>query len=218
MKAIRATVLIAMAVLADDSALAGVATNTAPEVNNEMDESAWSFSASASTYFLPDEKEYEQPTFRADRDWLHLEARYNYENLETGSVWIGYNLNVGQKLVLEATPMLGGVFGNTTGIAPGYEVSLTYRKFEFYTEGEWIFDTGDSAENFFYSWSELSVSPVDWFRVGLVAERTRVFQSDVDLQRGLLMGFTYRKVDLTTYSFILNQGKPTWVFSVGMSF
>ena len=57
MKAIRATVLIAMAVLADDSALAGVATNTAPEVNNEMDESAWSFSASASTYIVPNELE-----------------------------------------------------------------------------------------------------------------------------------------------------------------
>ena len=207
-----------MAVLADDFALAGVATNTAPEVTKEADEKAWSFSVSAATYIVPNDQEYAQPTFTADRDWLHLEARYNYESLKTGSVWMGYNFSAGEKLVLEATPMLGGVFGNTTGIAPGYEVSLTYRKIELYTEGEWVFDTGDSAENFFYSWSELSVSPVDWFRVGLVAERTRVFQSDVDLQRGLLMGFTYRKVDLTTYSFILNQGKPTWVFSVGMSF
>ena len=218
MKAIRASVLIAMAVLADDSALAGVATNTAPEVNNEMDESAWSFSASASTYIVPNEQEYVQPTFTADRDWLHLEARYDYEDLETGSVWVGYNFSVGEKLVLEATPMLGGVFGNTNGIAPGYEVSLSYRKFEFYTEGEWVFDTGDSAESFFYSWSELSVSPVDWFRIGLVADRTRVFQSDVDLQRGLLTGFTYKKIDFTTYVFILDQGKPTWVFSVGVSF
>ena len=207
-----------MAVLADDFALAGVATNTAPEVTKEADEKAWSFSVSAATYIVPNDQEYAQPTFTADRDWLHLEARYNYESLKTGSVWMGYNFSAGEKLVLEATPMLGGVFGNTTGIAPGYEVSLTYRKIELYTEGEWVFDTGDSAENFFYSWSELSVSPVDWFRVGLVAERTRVFQSDVDLQRGLLMGFTYRKVNLTTYSFILNQGKPTWVFSVGMNF
>ena len=207
-----------MAVLADDFALAGVATNTAPEVTKEADEKAWSFSVSAATYIVPNDQEYAQPTFTADRDWLHLEARYNYESLKTGSVWMGYNFSAGEKLVLEATPMLGGVFGNTTGIAPGYEVSLTYRKIELYTEGEWVFDTGDSAENFFYSWSELSVSPVDWFRVGLVAERTRVFQSDVDLQPGLLMGFTYRKVNLTTYSFILNQGKPTWVFSVGMSF
>src|SRR5438034_7336511 len=50
----------------------------------------------------------------ADRGWLHLETRYNYENLETGSVWVGYNFSGGEKLQWEFTPILGGVFGNTT--------------------------------------------------------------------------------------------------------
>jgi hypothetical protein len=228
MRQTRALALIAVAVVfaCDNVALPGTtgnasgstATNATPEVTKEADEKAWSFSASASTYIVPQDQEYVQPTFTADRGWLHLEARYNYENLETGSVWVGYNFSVGEKLTLEATPMLGGVFGNTTGIAPGYEVSLTYRKFAFSTEGEWVLDTGDSAESFFYSWSELSVSPVEWFRIGLVGQRTRAYQTDVEIQRGLLAGFTYKKVDLTTYSFILNRGKPTWVFSVGMSF
>ena len=80
----------------------------------EADEKAWSFSASAYTYIVPDFQEYVQPTFTADRDWLHLEARYNYENLETGSAWVGYNFSGGKKLEWEFTPMLGGVFGNTT--------------------------------------------------------------------------------------------------------
>ena len=159
-----------------------------------------------------------QPTFTADRDWLHLKARYDYEDLETGSVWVGYNFSVGEKLVLEATPMLGGVFGNTNGIAPGYELSLSYRKFEFYTEGEWVFNTGDSAESFFYSWSELSVSPVDWFGIGLVADRTRVFQSDVDSQRGVLTGFTYKKIDFTAYVFNLDRNRSNWVISLGVRF
>jgi hypothetical protein len=60
----------------------------------------------------------------ADRGWLHLETRYNYENLETGSAWVGYNFSGGEKLKWEFTPMLGGVFGNTTGVAPGYEFRL----------------------------------------------------------------------------------------------
>jgi hypothetical protein len=114
--------------------------------------------------------------------------------------------------------MLGGVFGNTTGIAPGYKLSLTYWKFEFSSEGEWVFDTGNSEGNFFYNWSELSVSPVDWFRFGLVGQRTRAYQTDVDIQRGLLVGFSYKKMDFTTYVFNLDQGKPTWVFAVGVSF
>jgi len=51
---------------------------------------------------------YVSPDFSADRGWLHLEARYNNEALETGSLWAGYNFSVGKKLVLNATPMVGG--------------------------------------------------------------------------------------------------------------
>ncbi len=219
--------LIAFAVaFADDNALAQETTNTpvstakdtTPAVTKETDEKAWSFSISASTYIVPDDQEYVQPTFTADRDWLHLETRYNYENLETGSVWVGYNFGSGEKLEWEFTPMLGGVFGNTTGIAPGYKLSLTYWKFELSSEGEFVFDTGNSEGNFFYNWSELSVSPVDWFRFGLVGQRTRAYQAGVDIQRGLLVGFSYKKIDFTTYAFNLDQGKPTWVFAVGVSF
>jgi hypothetical protein len=201
--------------LTDAKALAQEKT---PPVTKEEDEGAWSFSASATTYIVPDFQEYVQPTFTADRGWLHLETRYNYENLETGSLWIGYNFNVGEKLALEATPMLGGVFGATTGIAPGYKFTLTYWKLELFSEGEFVFDTGDSEGSFFYNWSELSLSPVEWFRFGLVGQRTRAYQSDVDIQRGLLVGFSVRKMDFTTYVFNLDQGKPTWVFSVGVNF
>ena len=219
--------LIAFAIVfAGDNALAQEtmnapnfkATSTPTALSEEGAEKVWSFSASASTYIVPNDQEYVQPTFSADRGWLHLEARYNYENLETGSAWVGYNFGGGEKLEWEFTPMLGGVFGNTTGIAPGYKLSLTYWKFEFSSEGEFVFDTGNSEGNFFYNWSELSISPVDWFRFGLVGQRTRAYQTDVDIQRGLLVGFSYKEMDFTTYVFNLDRDKPTWVFAVGVSF
>ena len=100
------------AVLTGNDALA---QETIPAINQETNEEAWSFSASVTTYIVPDSQEIVQPTFTADQGWIHLETRYNYENLDTGSIWIGYNFAVGDKLALEATPMLGGVFGETTG-------------------------------------------------------------------------------------------------------
>ena len=218
MTPLRSLVCMAIGVLlASDRALAGAANTMAAPVE-EAHEKAWSFSAAAATYIVPNDQEYVQPTFTADHDWLHLEARYNYENLETGSVWVGYNLSGGEKLEWELTPMLGGVFGNTTGIAPGYKGSLNWWKLELYSEGEYVFDTGNSAGSFFYSWSELSVAPVDWFRFGLVGQRTRAYQTDLDIQRGLLVGFTYKEIDFTTYAFNLDRDKPTWVFSVGVGF
>ena len=68
--------------------------------------------------------------------------------------------------------MIGGVFGNTTGVAPGYQASLVWRRLELSTEGEYVFDTKDSTGNFFYSWMELSYSPLEWCRADLVAQRT----------------------------------------------
>lgn len=38
---------------------------------------SWSFGVSAAMYLVPDDQDYLQPTFTADRGRLHLEARYN---------------------------------------------------------------------------------------------------------------------------------------------
>lgn len=207
-------------VLADATALAQETPTEGAMavVAAETDEKAWSFSLSAATYVLPDDRAYVQPTFTADRGALHLETRYNYENLDTGSVWLGYNFSGGDKLEWEFTPMLGSVFGDTTGLAPGYRLSVTYQKIELSSEGEFVFDRRNSQGNFFYNWTELSISPVEWFRLGLVGQRTRVEQTSVDIQRGLLVGFSYKKLDFTTYVFNLDQSKPTWVFSAAVSF
>jgi hypothetical protein len=227
MKTMRLLAFIAIAVVfASANALAqtatnapiSTATNTTPALTKETDEKAWSFSVSAYTYIVPDSREYVQPTVTADRGWLHLEARYNYEALDTGSAWVGYNFSGGEKLAWEFTPMLGGVFGDTTGIAPGYKGSLSWWKLELYSEGEYVFDTGTSSDSFFYNWSELTLAPLEWFRFGLVTQRTRVYETDRDVQRGLLVRFSYKKVDLSAYVFNPDEDKPTFVLGVGLTF
>lgn len=178
----------------------------------------WEYSISAATYVVRNGPDYVNPVFTADRNWLHLEARYNYEALKTGSVWLGYNFNVGDKLVLEATPMLGGVFGNSTGFAPGYTISLSYDRFELFTQGEYFIDSGTRSGNFFYTWTELSVSPVEWLRVGLVIDRTKAFGSEVEIRRGPLLGFTCKKVNFTTYWLDPGSSNSTVIFSMGVTF
>ena len=197
---------------------APAATNSAPStVGTEM-ERKWSISVSAYAYLVPDSREYVQPTLAADRGWLHLEARYNYEALDTASAWVGYNFSGGEKLAWELTPMLGGVFGDTTGIAPGYKGSLSWWKLELSSEGEYMFDAGETSDSFFYTWSELSLAPVDWFRFGMVVQRTKLYQTDFDIQRGFLVGFTWKKVDFTTYVFNPDASRPTIVLGLGISF
>jgi hypothetical protein len=198
--------------------LADAANNQPTSVVAESQPPAWSFSVSAYTYLIPDSREYVQPTITLDRGWLHMEARYNYEDLDTGSAWLGYNFSGEGKVSWEFTPMLGGVFGNTTGIAPGYKGSLGWWKLELYSEGEYVLNTDDIEESFFYNWSELTLSPLEWFRFGLVTQRTRAYATDREVQRGLLAGFTIKQLSLTTYVFNPDDSKPTWVFAAGLTF
>lgn len=201
--------------------LVGSATHAwgqSAQVVSSPETATWSFSTSVYTYLLPDESNYAQPTVTADHDGgLHLEARYNYEDLQTGSVWVGYAFDGGDSLAWEVTPLFGGVVGETTGIAPGYKGSLSWRILEFYSEGEYVFDTGESTDSFFYNWSELTLTPVEWFRGGIVTQRTRAYKTDRDIQRGLLVGATYRNLDLTTYVFNPDEDKPTVVIAVSLS-
>jgi hypothetical protein len=200
-------------------ALAVLLARGAALAQSKAEEPAWSFYASAYTYFLPPgESDYVQPTFTADHDWLHLEGRYNYEAPGAGSIWAGYNFSVGEKVTFEATAMLGGVFGSTVGVAPGFKTTLTWTKLVFYSEGEYLFDTNDSADSYFYAWSEISWAPVEWGRLGLVGQRTRAYPSDLDIQRGVLVGVSFDPVDITTYVFNLDERSPTVVFALGVSF
>jgi hypothetical protein len=104
------------------------------------------------------------------------------------------------------------------GIAPGYNVSLTRGRFGLSTQGELVLNIKDSSKNFVYTWTELTYSPLDWLRAGVVVQRTKVYQTDLDVQRGFLVGISHKKMDLSTYVFNAGWTDPTIVLSVGFKF
>lgn len=193
-------------------------TNAGAAALETEEERKWEFAISTYAYLMPDARDYVQPTITADRDWFHFETRYNYENLETGSAWLGYNFSGGKKITWEFTPMVGGVFGESDGVAPGYKGSLSWWKFQLYSEGEYFFDADVKHDSFFYNWSELTFAPVEWFRFGMVTQRSRTYSGDRDIQRGVLAGFTYKNIDLAGYVINPDESKPTVVISVSLTF
>ena len=178
---------------------------------------AWAFTASVYGYLVPDSPDFLQPTVTADHHWLHLEARYNYEHVHTGSLWVGYNLGVGSKVTLDFTPMFGVVFGELNGVAPGGELTVSWWKIELSSQSEYVFDFADRSEDFFYNWSQLGVLPVDWLQLGLVVQRTRLFDTGRDIERGFFASVTYKWFDTGVYIFNPDD-TPTIVLSVGASF
>ncbi len=180
-------------------------------------EKQWNFSADANFYFIPDDF-FILPVFKADKNKLHLEARYNYEDRETFSGWVGYNFSGGKKVEYTITPMVGGVVGLSDGIAPGLEFTFTYKSFELYNESEYFIDVETNENNFLYSWMDLTYSPTDWLWVGLSGQRTRLYQTDLDIQRGLLIGGSYKSFELTGYLYNLGFDDPFVLITLSASF
>ena len=195
-----------------------VATPETPADPESEGAKEWAFSAMVSGYQVPGDRLYPQPTVTADRGRLHLEARYNYEDIHSGSAWVGYNLGGGDKVAWELTPMIGGVFGSVVALAPGYRGSVSWWRLELASEGEYVFGSKDSEDRFFYNWSELAIAPADWWRVGLATQRTRAYTADRDVQRGLVFGFSYRSFDAAFYLFNPDDDVSIVVATVTLAF
>jgi hypothetical protein len=181
-------------------------------------QATWEFEASAFTYLVPDESNYVQPTLAADRGALHLEGRFNYENLDTGSAWVGYTFSFGERVEVELTPMGGVSVGATDGVAPGYRAFVGWRRLELYSESEYVFDAGAQEDSFLYTWSELSWYPLEIWRVGLAVQRTKAYQTEFDIQRGFLVGVSTDRFDVSTYVFNPDASRPTVVVAAALRF
>jgi hypothetical protein len=169
-------------------------------------------------WVVPEQDDFVMADAWLDVRQLHLEARYNYEGLHSGSLFVGANASAGDKLAIAATGMVGAVFGDTEGIAPGFRITVTWWKLDLSTEDEIVIDPSHVEDSFFYGWSELGVSPWSWLRVGLVAQRLRVLRTELKFDRGLLASVSVGKLTATVYELDAPWTTPTWVFALAARF
>jgi hypothetical protein len=86
-------------------------------------------------------------------------------------------------------------------------------------EAEYVRDLEVREDSFTYAWSELGFSPLEWLRFGLVGQRTLLYQSDRDIQRGGFAQLMNGKVTLGLYVFNPDDSDDRFtVFSLGAEF
>ncbi len=186
----------------------------AQDLTNEKPK--WNHYFEADFYFEDDF--YVLPMYRADRNHLHLEARYNYEDFQTFSAWGGYNFFGGDKLEYFVTPMAGLAFGNTNGFVTGAEMTLTLGGFELYNESEYLAGFESKEDNFFYAWTDLTYSPKDWLWFGLSSQITKEYQSETEFRTGIILGGGYKNFELSGYYFEGWSGPAYLMFALSFSF
>ncbi len=178
-------------------------------------EQAWTFALGVYAFDPPEDDAYLSPILRADRGALHLEARYQYEDRDTASLFVGGNFAFGDEVSLSLVPMIGVALGDTDGVVPAVELDLAWKGLAFYAESEYLRDLHDPDDSFFYTWDELTFAPSEWLRFGLVAQRTRVFEQELEVDRGFLIGLSGGAISFDAYLFNPDQDEPYGGVSIG---
>ena len=180
---------------------ASVAAAQAAEVPAQDEAETWELSGSVFYSDPPGSEDRLTPILYAAKGALHLEARYNYEDLETLSLWAGWTFDAEGTIEGSLTPMLGLAVGDTDGIAPGLELDLGWRRVAWYAETEYLFDLHDRDDDFFYAWSTLTYAFAEGLNAGLVTERSKLVDTDFSVQRGLALELAAGPVGLSLYAF-----------------
>ena len=195
-----------------------VLTSTvAAQAETALESRRWSFAAEADLY-LQEDVTFVMPTLSADRGLLHFESRWNYEDLETLSVWVGATLEAGRTVELSVTPMVGALLGRTKGFAPGLEISLAWKRLSFSSASELVFDVQGPEGDFFYNWSELTVQTMPWLSVGIATQRTRLYESEREVDLGPFVSFERGAVSLSLYGLNVDGDAPFLIVALAVEF
>jgi len=216
MKALSCSVAAVAAVMAT-TALAGEDDGSAPPAS-AAEKPSWDFALTAYPTVVRGGENYTSAIATADRGPLHLEARYNYESVGARSAFVGWNFSGGEEITWELTPLVGGAWGTTQAFIPGLEATVAWKKFDLYVEAEYVLDSRERSESYFYAWSELGFRPVEWLRVGIAGQRTRTYNNDRDIQRGPFAQVTWGPVTIGGYWFNPGSSEQVFVGMIGATF
>lgn len=176
----------------------------------------WKFGTEANFYFT--DPFLIMPVLTAEKNNWHFETRYNYEDIKTFSLWSGYKFSGGKKFTYEILPMAGLLAGRINGIAPGLNLDLSYLGFEFFGMSEYVFDLDDSENNYYYSWIDLSYSPLDWLWFGVSGQRTKVRNTSADLEHGLLLGVAIKNFEMNAYYYNPGTDDKYFILTLSVNF
>jgi|SRR6476620_6839219 len=194
----------------------------AQNVTADSSTAPWQFSVSQYYYFDSYDNAF-MFTGYAEHKQLHLEARYNYEDRNTLSVFAGWAFEGGKKIQFNIKPMMGILAGNTKGFAPALETQITYKIFDFYAESEYVINVNGTNEkendnNYFYAWRELAVTSIPCLRTGITGQTTHLWNTKTSVQRGVFAEYSFWKLTTGFYYFIHSASGNFAIISLSMDF
>jgi hypothetical protein len=151
--------------------------------------------------------------YESRQNW-YAEARYNYEDIHTFSLYIGHAFSGGKDFSWSFTPMVGGMAGKLEGGSFGLNSACSFKKFNFASQAQYSISAATRYDNFFYNWSELCYQPLDWIYTGIALQHTRIYATNALMDPGILVGFSFQQWSFPLYSFNPFGGRPYFVAGI----
>lgn len=153
--------------------------------------------------------------FQKSNNWC-AQARYNYEEARTFSLFAGKAFKGKRVVFWSLTPMLGVSLGCFKGLSAALNIDLEYNDFFLSAQTQYSRSVKHDGDYFLYSWSEAGYQCLNWLYAGVSFQHTQSFSSDKLLEPGVLVGFTFKKFTLPVYAF--NPLSRNSYFIIGCSF
>ena len=138
--------------------------------------------------------------YQHKKNW-YAEARYNYEAIETFSLYLGRAFTGGNDLSYSFVPMLGGSMGKFKGVSTGLNIDMEYNKFFFSSQSQYSMPTSPYGQNYWYSWSEAGYQSMKWLYAGLSVQHTHDRLIGDEVQPGVMIGFVFDNFTIPVYTF-----------------
>jgi len=151
--------------------------------------------------------------FQSDKKW-YAEARYNYEDLRTFSLYAGRTFSQEKEFSWSLTPVLGAIAGKMNGGSFGLNSSCSYHKFNFSSQAQYSVSAETRYENFFYNWAEFCYQPAEWIYTGIAVQHTRMYATHTVADPGLLLAFSFGQWTVPLYSFNPFAGEKYYVLGI----
>jgi hypothetical protein len=132
---------------------------------------------------------------------FYAEGRYNYEELNTFSYYMGRTFSKSATLSYSISPVAGIVIGDLNGGSVGMNVSLGYKDFYLYSQPQYTFSVEKCDFNYIYSWTDVTYSPLTWLSLGVSLQHTKPYGSKSFMQNGLIVEAAYKKFTFPLYMF-----------------
>lgn len=131
---------------------------------------------------------------------FYTELRYNYEDVQTLSLFAGKTFFTDNELGCTVTPMLGFSTGNFSGASVAVNAEADWKNFYLSTQTQYSAATKKGVSDFFFSWSELGYNFSRSLFAGVALQYTR--QEGVSYKEpGIVAGVSFKNFSLPFYFF-----------------